>query len=653
MLGASIARGGAAALLLMLLYPSAAENPGARGGDHRPTGPIMVGIAGEAPVAAMTLDDAVSKARAMHRVGHGEPVTIDLPSGTFRLDQALKLGPMDSDLVIRGAADGGTILSGATSIVARPMSGAPVKVDLAGRLGHPVALSGFAFGQVPKVRNPLVFQGDKRIEFAAWPNGGYATGWTLQSVPGGMLLTYPKGAVPTLPSSVLVGGYLLADWAYEVERGQPRRDGILLPGYQPQFPPKSPPRLRVLNVPAALVPGRMALDEASGQLTIDPPQDGVPIDLAIAPSVLAISGAHDVRIERVRFEKTTDTAIIIDHDQRISFDQCSVGLTGGSGVMINASTDVTVQHCVLRGLGAAGIQVIAGDRTTLAPGNVAIRDSVIEQYAMDLRTYQPGVGLSGVGNLVEHSIVAGAPHTGMMIGGNEQTVSANEVTAVACETEDVGAVYMGRDWTMRGMRIDGNFIHDTGNGKGGQPIGVYLDDQFSGVAITRNVFLRVGWGVLLGGGRDNRIDDNAFALMSEAAIHYDARGLGPQRAQAAPGGTLMTKFLQSPYGSVAWRVRYPALAGLPSDHPGAPIGNRASGNRLILSPWLKGGDGGFPLGGAPGQITALPASALSGPVAGQYAALSRLIGGDAVGPRGPLLFDRYRLSAPSCSAAGP
>lgn len=621
--------------------------------NNRTPGAITVIVAGEAPVSVRTLDDAIVQARAMRRPGHTDIVTVNLPSGIFRLMQPLQLGPADSNLVIRGASNGGTVLSGAAEIVTQPRIGRVETIDLAGIVGRSLYLVGLEFGKSPKYRNPLVFQGDKRIEFAAWPLHGYAKGWRAQPVPGGLLLTYPKGSVPTLPSSVLVGGYLLADWAYEVDRGRPEPGGILLPGYRPQFPPKSPPRLRVLNVAGTPVLGRMVLDEAKGQLTISPAQDDIPIDLAVAPSVLIISGAHDVQIDSIRIEKSTDTGVRVSNAHAVSFNQCSVGLTGGSGITIDASTDVTVQHCVLRGIGASGILVFAGDRTTLKPGNIAVRDSVVEQYAMDQRTYQPGIGLNGVGNVVDHSIVAVAPHTGIMIGGNEQTITASEVTAVGCETEDVGAIYMGRDWTMRGIRIDGNFIHDTGEAGGGLSIGVYLDDQFSGAIITRNVFLRLGWGILLGGGRDNRIENNVFAQMSGAAIHYDARGLGPQRTQALPGGTLMTKFLKSPYNSAAWRARYVGLASLPSDHPGAPIGNSASGNWLISSPWLKGADGGFPLKGTPGHDAIVPTLTLSDDLAGLQASLFRFTGGTGVGPRGPLLFNRYRLSAPTCPAAGP
>ncbi|MEO2046854.1 MAG: hypothetical protein ABGX16_09810 [Pirellulales bacterium] len=84
-------------------------------------------------------------------------------------------------------------------------------------------------------------------------------------------------------------------------------------------------------------------------------------------------------------------------------------------------------------------------------------------------------------------------------------------THVCLETDDVGAFYMGRDWTARGNHIRYNYFHHLGHGgKGIGVMAIYLDDWASGTTILGNLCVQAGRAVLIGGGRDNLVQNNLF-----------------------------------------------------------------------------------------------------------------------------------------------
>ena len=108
-------------------------------------------------------------------------------------------------------------------------------------------------------------------------------------------------------------------------------------------------------------------------------------------------------------------------------------------------------------------------------------------------------------------------------------MECNEIHNVCTETSDAGAIYMGQDWTMRGNIIRYNYLHDINLGGGATDTagvtGIYLDDFFSGTIVYGNILDNVDRGVLVGGGRDNTIQNNIFFGCTNMAIDVDQRGL--------------------------------------------------------------------------------------------------------------------------------
>jgi hypothetical protein len=183
----------------------------------------------------------------------------------------------------------------------------------------------------------------------------------------------------------------------------------------------------------------------------------------------------------------------------------------------------------------------------------------------------------------------------MAIGflGNEHLIELNEIDDACYESNDAGAIYTGRNWTMRGNIIRYNYLHNISGFEGRGCVGIYLDDAFSSADVTGNIFKKVTRAMMIGGGRDINVTNNIF-IECVPSIHVDARGLGWMKEsidswlkEANEKGTISgINYNQPPY-----LTQYPKLAAILNDEPAAPKGNVISRNICAGGIWDK--DSGF------------------------------------------------------------
>jgi len=294
---------------------------------------------------------------------------------------------------------------------------------------------------------------------------------------------------------------------------------------------------------------------------------------------------HDVRYVELRdlkFEAVRGTAIEIKGGEHDRIEASVIRGAGGWGVRINGGNDNAVVGCDITDTGEGGISLDGGDRATLTPARHIARDNHIHGYSRWKRTYQAGIEVSGVGQQVAHNLIHDAPHEAIALAGNDHIIEFNDIHDVCQESNDAGAIEAGRDWTMRGTIIRYNYLHHITGFEGRGCDGVMLDDMYSGTVITGNVFVDVTRAVLIGGGRDNVVTNNVF-LACPTAIHVDARG--ESWAAPAVASTMKDRLAAVPYQGSPWRDRYPALARILDENPGAPSGNEIAHNVSWHSGW--------------------------------------------------------------------
>ncbi len=344
-------------------------------------------------------------------------------------------------------------------------------------------------------------------------------------------------------------------------------------------------------------PEEWYLDRTSGLLYFWPPEqigEGDVMASTMTDVIMSLKETSHVSIENIVFECSRGDAVNISGgtDNRIA--GCTIRNIAGTAIQINGGTNNGAVSCDVYDVNS-GIAVLGGDRATLTPaGNYAVNNN-IHHYSRIIRTYGPAISIYGVGNRIANNCIHDAPHMAVSFSGNEHILEYNEVYRIAQETGDVGAFYIGRDWTQRGNIIRHNYFHHLeGPGLYGV-MAVYLDDWTSGQTIYGNVFYNAGRSVFIGGGRDNLVENNII-VGGQPAVHVDARGLSwasyyfdhSLEYSETQLFDLMKKykFNEPPYSE-----KYPELGNYLEDEPAVPKHNTIIHNVSYGGTWLSLIDG--------------------------------------------------------------
>jgi len=550
-------------------------------------------------------DPALRDAKGMPK----QSITIRLGAGTYRIVETLNLdtassGSAEYPVMIEGPEDASVIISGGLAISGfSPVTDRAVLARLSEAAGLHVlqadlgkqgitdygkqARHGISAMNVPTGLE--VFYRNQPMTLARWPNKGFAKIATIPDSEKGFTLTVQGANLKKWKDEpdLLATGYWFQNWAdatIPIKAMDLATQRITLTAPAPPYGLKKGQPIFFQNALAELdQPGEWYLDKANGVLYFWPPQSlhESDVEVSMLERLLVIDSASHIRISGVTFVGARGDAVTVRGGHHISIANSVIRNIGNRAAVIsgkdNGLTDMLIEN-----IGEGGVMLAGGDRQTLTPANLYVEHSTIRRFARITRTYQPAILMSGVGNRAVGNEISDAPHTAILFSGNDHLISHNEIFDVCKESGDAGAIYTGRDWTARGNVIANNHIHDIPrNVVLGGTIGVYLDDQASGITVRDNLFERLNLAVLLGGGRDNLIEGNKF-IDTITAIHLDARGKGWQKVMTDdPSGTLRKHLAEVPYTQTPYKERYPHLFNILADEPGAPKYNVARRNCLI------------------------------------------------------------------------
>ncbi len=446
-----------------------------------------------------------------------------------------------------------------------------------------------------------VFFADDPMTLARWPNSGYthidqakgATPMDIRGTKGTVegMFTY-EGDRPSrwlAEPELMANGFWMWDWAdqrYRVKSIDPQTRTITLDdqAHRHAFGFRNGQWFYVYNALSELdAPGEWYLDRKAGVLYFWPPKaitDGATI-VSLLRDLVNLKDASYVRFQGLSFEASQGSAINISGGEACQVAACVVRNVGGSAVNVSGGKGHQVIGCDMYNLGNGGVNLSGGDRKTLTPAGHNVENCHIFRFGRWNPVYKAGIRLDGVGNRAAHNLLNDAPHMAIGFSGNDQIIEFNEIHSVVYESNDAGAIYTGRDMTMRGNQIRYNYIHDIYGFERRGCVGVYLDDQFSSATMFGNVFLRVPAATFIGGGRDCTIENNVF-VDCDPAVHVDARGLNWQADGVA---ALLNALNDVPYRQEPWRSRYPEMLTLPDQQPGTPFNNLVARNISVGGRW--------------------------------------------------------------------
>jgi len=328
------------------------------------------------------------------------------------------------------------------------------------------------------------------------------------------------------------------------------------------------------------VPGEWYLDRKKGVLYFWPPSQPKRADICVSilkDDLLSVKDAAHITFRNVSFEVARGRLVCVEGGDGIVLVGCTLRNAGNDAARI-AGRRCGLERCEVAYTGDSGAILSGGNRGKLIPGENFVRNCHVHDFGRWRKTYTPAVAFEGVGHTIAHNHFHDGPHAAIVFGGNNHTVEYNHIHDVGKFASNGGAIYTGLGWDQRGSVIRYNFIHDLrGRIPGGDygVMGIYLDDCNSGNTVCGNILCDVvGYGMLVGGGRDNVITNNILVRCTEA-FAVDSRGI--ERINNNPGSHWnmldWMKRVGIEYKKEPWASAYPALAWIPDSWEEIQKGN--------------------------------------------------------------------------------
>lgn len=254
----------------------------------------------------------------------------------------------------------------------------------------------------------------------------------------------------------------------------------------------------------------------------------------------------------------------------------------------DAGTGHIIRNCEIAHCGAGGVSIGGGDRKTLTPaGNCVEKCTIYDCNRLD-KSLKALINIDGVGNIIRSCHLYQATNMAIMIHGNEHIIEYNNIHHACTDTEDAGAIYLGRDPSEQGNVIRFNYIHDImaahrpnvplRDGLGS--FAIYNDDNACGTIIYGNIFFRAGnWAIHNNCCSDIKIENNIFIECQTAVVHGDRFwGVLNTDSITRPGGLFHDRLInQAKIFEPPYCERYPNLTKF-FDNNGKPCRNIFSNN---------------------------------------------------------------------------
>lgn len=387
-------------------------------------------------------------------------------------------------------------------------------------------------------KRPELFCNSQLQTLARWPNKGFTQAGLAK---GNTELppTYIKnhGTVEGLieytdkmqdrwakESDVRLGGYWYWDWSDEfqkVDKIDTESHTLYLKEPYHNYGYKDSLRYFGLNLFCELdQPGEWYLDRTDGLLywyppeKVDPAKAEVNLSVFDAPYMLELKNCSNLTLQGLTFQEGRGSAIFVNKGKNCLILDCRIERFGSDGIHMIDGSENGISGCLLRTFGGGGIRIKGGDRKKLTPAKHFIEHTVVENFSLFKRTYQPAVYLDGCGIRLSNNLFRNSSSSAMRLEGNDCTIEYNQISKVVNESDDQGGIDIFYNPSYRGNVIRYNHWSDISGGTRHGAAGVRLDDMISGVTIYGNLFERCGvlnfGAVQIHGGKDNLVENNLF-----------------------------------------------------------------------------------------------------------------------------------------------
>ena len=333
-------------------------------------------------------------------------------------------------------------------------------------------------------------------------------------------------------------------------------------------------------------PGEWAIDFESQTLFLWPPDaDGELMIPQLDQPLIRVDGGAHLQFIGLTLETSLGDGIVLKNAESDLVAGCTIRNLARRGVILNGYRS-GVQSCDIYGVGEGCVHVSGGDKLKLVPSENFVVNNHLHHYGVLKSQYSAGVdvGFGGgpndpnfkqnisVGVRVAHNFIHDAPRDAVLVTGQDHVFEFNEIYNCGFGTADTGAFYSWLDWTIRGVVIRYNYMHDTVGG-------VNPDDGASGFTVFGNIFSGPRTGVWIASGPDHTIQNNIFVKAEGPVFGMDDRGAG---RGYATNSRLLKAVMEIQPNQAPWSVRFPIMTHLLATHPELPMRTRFERNLIVM-----------------------------------------------------------------------
>ena len=333
-------------------------------------------------------------------------------------------------------------------------------------------------------------------------------------------------------------------------------------------------------------PGEWAIDFDSQTLFLWPPSaDGELMISQLDQPMVAINGAANLKFIGLTFEASLGEGINAVNAESDLIAGCTFRNLAKRAVTLNGYRS-GVQSCDFYDLGESCVRIGGGDKLKLIPSENFVVNNHMHHYGVLKAMYSAAVDMSfgggpndtlfslgtAVGIRVANNLIHDAPRDAVLVSGQDNVFEYNEIFNCGFQSGDVGAFYSWLDWTIRGLIIRYNFIHDTVGG-------VNPDDGAAGNLVYGNVFAGDRVGVWIASGPDHKIINNIFVKDEGPVFGMDDRGAA---RGYATNSKLVKAVMEIHPTQPPWSTRFPEMTNLLASHPELPLRTTFERNLIVM-----------------------------------------------------------------------
>ncbi|MDR1602319.1 MAG: right-handed parallel beta-helix repeat-containing protein, partial [Tannerella sp.] len=456
---------------------------------------------GTASSPLQTLEGARNAVRAAREIYPEKKVTVYFKGGVYTLERAVGLTADDSGSerapVVYRAMDGETPVFTGGKTLARwtKRDNAQLKDRLLPQARDKMYVCDLTAEGITGYGDPtdagkhpeLICNGQIQT-LARWPNTGFVTAGIAKGATT-LPATYIKvhgtkeGVFEYLDAyqdrwaqeeDVRLGGYWYWDWKDEFQKVAVwdaykhivrTAEPYHMYGYRDSL------RYFGLNLLCEIdQPGEWYLSRTTGKLYWYPPEGVDPNEAEVSltcfeePFMIETVDCSHVTFEGLTFREGRGSAIGITGGTNILLSGCRIERFGQDGVHITGGAHHGASGCYMSMFGHGGFKITGGDRKTLTPCNHFVEHTVVENFSLFQRTYEPAIYLEGCGARIANNRFSHSSSSAMRLEGNDFIIEYNEIDHVVNESDDQGGIDMWYNPSYRGVVIRYNRWSDIAGG---------------------------------------------------------------------------------------------------------------------------------------------------------------------------------------------